>query len=133
MIFQQKLRGIFHIIFCSKPRPLQVTPSKVRGAAVGGNNARFGCNAPASERSLNRHRYHTLRKFFSIQRRLSAKVLHIHENVNVIFHRKFSKLYFLSEQFFCVRFSCRDIGKKTEKVYFFQDCGTSATDFDGDF
>ena len=25
MIFQQKLRGVFHIIFCSKPLPLQVT------------------------------------------------------------------------------------------------------------
>ena len=42
--FQQKLRGGFHIIFCSKPLPLQVTPSKVRGVAVGGNNARFGYN-----------------------------------------------------------------------------------------
>ena len=44
VIFQQKLRGVFHIMFCSKPLSLQATPSKVRGAAVGGNNARFGCN-----------------------------------------------------------------------------------------
>ena len=34
-------------------------------------------NAPASEISLNRHRYHTFRKFFSIQRRFTAKVLEI--------------------------------------------------------
>ena len=30
-----KLRGVFHIVFCSKPLPLQVTPSKVRAEAVG--------------------------------------------------------------------------------------------------
>ena len=98
------------MIFCSKPLSVQVTPSKVRVAAVGGNNARFGCKlvgngvlnkklyerhllifaekaslkifcinleTPASKRSLNRHRYHTFRKFFSIQRRITAKVLEI--------------------------------------------------------
>ena len=109
---QNILRGVFHIIFCSKPLPLQVTPSKVRAAAVGGNNARFGCNLEEGvlnkklneryplifvEKSplkifrinletpcimrllvrdlLNRYRYHAFRKFFTIQRRITDKVL----------------------------------------------------------
>ena len=85
-------------------------------------------------RSLNRHRYQAFRKVFSIHRRFTAKVLQIQKNVKIIFYRKFSKLYFLTEQFFRIRFSCRDIGgQNTEKVYFFQDYGTNATDFDGDF
>ena len=40
-------------------------------------------NGPASERSLNRHRFHTFRKFFSIQRRITDKVLEIQKNVNI--------------------------------------------------
>ena len=57
MIFQQKLRGVLHIIFCSKPLPLQVTPSKVSAAAVGGNNDRFGCNLEGKEGALNKKLY----------------------------------------------------------------------------
>ena len=34
-------------------------------------------NGPASERSLNRHRYHTFRKLFSIQLWNTAKLLEI--------------------------------------------------------
>ena len=38
--FSAKIKGgLFHIIFCSKPLPLHVTPFNVRVAAVGGNNA----------------------------------------------------------------------------------------------
>ena len=37
------------------------------------------------ERSLNRHRYHAFRKLFSIQRRITAKVLEIQKNVNILF------------------------------------------------
>ena len=33
--YSAKLRGVFHIIFCSKPLPLQVTPFKLRAAAEG--------------------------------------------------------------------------------------------------
>ena len=40
-----------------------------------------------SVRSLNRHRYHTFRKFFSIQRRITAKVLEIQKNVNMLFFK----------------------------------------------
>ena len=53
--FSSKIKGgVFHIIFCSKPLPLQVTPSKVRGAAVGGNNARFGCDLERSKKLIER-------------------------------------------------------------------------------
>ena len=74
--------------------------------------------APASERS-NQHRYHTFRKFFSIQRRITAKVLEIQKNTNIRFYRKFNKLYFLPEQFLRISFSCRDIGKQLKKCTFF--------------
>ena len=42
--FSAKIKGCLLYDFCSKPIPLQVTPFKDRGAVVGGNNARFGCN-----------------------------------------------------------------------------------------
>ena len=44
--FSAKNKGClsYIVIFCSNALPLQVIPAKVRGAAVGGNNTRFGCN-----------------------------------------------------------------------------------------
>ena len=36
-----------------------------------------------------------------------------------LFYSKFNKLYFLSEQFFRISFSCRDIGKKLKMCTFF--------------
>ena len=79
-------------------------------------------NASTSERSLNRHRYQPIRKFFSIQRRITDKVLEIQKYVNMLFYRKFNKLYFLSEQFFRISFSCRDIVKQLKKCTFFPKC-----------
>ena len=38
-------------------------------------------NVPATERSLNRHCYHTFRKFFSIQRQITDKVLEIQKEI----------------------------------------------------
>ena len=59
---------------------------------------------PASERSLNRHRYHTIRKFFSIQRRIIDKVLEKEKKMLIcLFIKKFNKLHFLSEHFFVLR------------------------------
>ena len=42
--FLTKIKGCLSYNFLFKTPPPQVTPSKVRGAAVGGNNARFGCS-----------------------------------------------------------------------------------------
>ena len=42
--FSAKIKGGLSYNFLFKTPPLQVTPSKIRGAAVGGNNARFGYN-----------------------------------------------------------------------------------------
>ena len=42
-------------------------------------------NAPASERSLNRHGYHTFRKFFSIQRLITDKLLQIEKKMLLCF------------------------------------------------
>ena len=74
-------------------------------------------NAPACERSLNRHRYHAFRKFLSIQRQITAIVLEIQKNVNMLFYRKFNKPWFLSEHFFCISF--RDIGEPLKKCTLF--------------
>ena len=41
----------------------------------------------------------------------------------MLFYQKFNKLNFLSEEFFRISFSCRDIGKQLKKCTFFQDCG----------
>ena len=71
-------------------------------------------NAPACERSLNRHRYHNFRKCFSIQRRITAKVF---EMLICFFYRKFNKPCFLSEQFSCISF--RGIGEPLKKCTFF--------------
>ena len=50
----------------------------------------------------------------------------------MLFYRKFNNLYFLYELFFCISFSCRDIGKKLKKCTFFPRF-PSATDSDADF
>ena len=70
-------------------------------------------NAPACERSLNRHRYHTFRKFFSIQWQITAKVL---EMLICFFYRELINC-FLSELFFCISF--RDIGEPLKKCTLF--------------
>ena len=52
-----------------------------------------------------------------VQRRFTAKALEIQKKCK--FALKFSKLYFLSEQFFRISFSYRDIGNLLKKCTFF--------------